>query len=149
MKELNLQQLRYNLETQFRSNFYQDPKFPYLHSLGIKDLFQSFECDQAEIGFVGILHMWWTNEDNNIIYDTPSTIKPKGIWLSEWLDSSEDGINKALLLQKNKFNIFNPEAIIEALVKVNMKIAERHQKKQLRRVQEEDSEEEIPTYMLN
>lgn len=148
MKDLNLQQLRDSLETQFRYNFYQDPKFPYLHSVGIKDIFQSFECNQDDIGFVGVLHLWWVNEDNNIVYDKPTVIKPKGVWHSEWLESAEDGIEQARsLINQNK--IFKPEALMEAILKANIKIAERIQKKQLRLLQEEDLEEDISTRVLN
>jgi len=148
VKDLNLQQLRDSLETQFRYNFYQDPKFPYLHSVGIKDIFQSFECNQDDIGFVGVLHLWWVNEDNNIVYDKPTVIKPKGVWHSEWLESAEDGIEQARsLINQNK--IFKPEALMEAILKANIKIAERIQKKQLRLLQEEDLEEDISTRVLN
>jgi peptide subunit release factor RF-3 len=148
VKETNLQQLRDSLETQFRLNFYQDPKFPYLHSVGIKDVFQSFESNQDNVGFIGVLHLWWVNEDNNIVYDKPTAIKPKGVWHSEWLESAEEGIERAQSLM-NQNKIFKPEALMEAILKANMKIAERIQKKQLRLLQEEDLEEEIPTYMLN
>jgi len=148
VKDLNLQQLRDSLETQFRYNFYQDPKFPYLHSVGIKDIFQSFECNQDDIGFVGVLHLWWVNEDNNIVYDKPTVIKPKGVWHSEWLESAEDGIEQARsLINQNK--IFKPEALMEAILKANIKIAERIQKKQSRLLQEEDLEEDISTRVLN
>ena len=114
MKELNLQQLRHSLETQFRFKFYQDPKFPYLHSVGIKDIFQSFECTQDDIGFVGVLHLWWVNEDNNIVYDKPTVIKPKGVWHSEWLESAEEGIELAQSLQINKYNVFNLQKLMWA-----------------------------------
>ena len=59
--------LQQAMEIQFRHKLYCDIKFPYLQSLGIKDIVQGF--GNEEIGFIGVLHLRWVNEDNNIVYD--------------------------------------------------------------------------------
>ena len=56
-------ELRVSLEQQFRYSFYRDPKFPFLQSIGIKDVFQAFGSDNDEIGYIGTLHLHWTSED--------------------------------------------------------------------------------------
>ena len=103
-------ELRYAMETQFRYKFYKSPEFPFLPSLGIRHIFQGFEAKEEELGFIGMLHLWWTNEDDGIKYDNPKYFV-KGIWHGEWFDKPEDGIKKAIQLQKN--DCFNPEKLIQ------------------------------------
>jgi hypothetical protein len=95
-------ELRYAMETQFRYKFYKSPEFPFLPSMGIRHVFQGFEAKEEELGFIGMLHLWWTNEDDGIKYDNPKYFV-KGIWHGEWFDRPEDGILKALQVQKEKF----------------------------------------------
>ena len=104
------EELRYAMETQFRYKFYKSPEFPFLPSLGIRHIFQGFEAKEEELGFIGMLHLWWTNEDDGIKYDNPKYFV-KGIWHGEWFDKPEDGIKKAIQLQKN--DCFNPEKLIQ------------------------------------
>ena len=75
-------QIRTGLEMQFRYKFYQDIVFPYYQSLGIRDVFQGF--GNEEEGFIGMLHLWWVNEDNNIVYEKPreTPVQIKGMWKS-------------------------------------------------------------------
>ena len=82
-------EVRFQIETQFRLQLYNDIKFPYLHSLGITHLTQGFKSkDQGHLGF---LHFWWVNEDNGITYDkSRHLVKAKGLWKSEWLDTEEE-----------------------------------------------------------
>ena len=60
MDDLTLQEIRKGLEQQYRFKFYQDPKYPFLPAMGIKHIFQGF--DAQEDGYVGSLHLWYTNE---------------------------------------------------------------------------------------
>ena len=99
----NLQaELRHAMEVQFRYKLYNDIQFPYLQSLGIKNILQAFGND--EIGFIGILHLWWVNEDNNIVYDKPreTPVKIKGIWKSEWLNDPKEAVALAQKLEDEK-----------------------------------------------
>ena len=99
------EELRYAMETQFRYKFYKSPEFPFLPSMGIRHIFQGFEhkaefgSNIEELGFIGMLHLWWTNEDNGIVYDNPRNFV-KGTWHGEWFDKPEDGIKKAIQVQK-------------------------------------------------
>ena len=90
--------LRYAMETQFRYKFYKSPEFPFLPAMGIRHVFQGFEHKEEKV-FIGMLHLWWTNEDNGIKYANPRYFV-KGTWHGEWLDRPEDGIKKAVQIQK-------------------------------------------------
>ena len=92
------EELRYAMETQFRYKFYKSPEFPFLPSMGIRHIFQGFE-HQEKHEYVGMLHLWWTNEDDGIEYDNPKDFV-KGIWHGEWFDTPEEGIEKAIQVQK-------------------------------------------------
>ena len=46
-----------------------------------------------------MLHLWWTMEDNGIKYDNPRYFV-KGTWHGEWFDRPEEGIIKAMQIQK-------------------------------------------------
>jgi hypothetical protein len=67
--------LRDAMEVQFRYMFYKRPEFPFLPSMGVKDIFQAFGND--EVGFIGFLHLKHTHrgegekEWDSIWYDTP------------------------------------------------------------------------------
>ena len=99
MDERQQKELRYAMETQFRYKFYKSPEFPFLPSMGIKHVFQGFEIKEEEFGYIGMLHLWWTNEDNKIEYDNPRYFV-KGTWHGEWFDRPEDGIQRAIQIQK-------------------------------------------------
>ena len=94
--------VRYAMETQFRYKFYQDIQFPYLQSLGIDHVLQGF--GNNDVGFVGMLHLWWVNEDNGIVYENPrkGPVKIKGTWKSEWFDTPEQGIAVAQKIEKER-----------------------------------------------
>ena len=102
MTEKERDMFRYAMETQFRYKFYQDVQFPYLQSLGIKDVFQGF--GNEEHGFIGMIHLWWVNEDNGITYDHPKKgpVTIKGIWRSEWFDTPEQGVVAAQKIEKER-----------------------------------------------
>ena len=108
LEELNT--IRYAMETQFRYKFYQDIQFPYYHSLGIKDVFQSFASE--EVGFIGMLHLWWVNEDSGIVYDNPrkGQVLIKGMWKSEWFNTAADGMAAAQKIAKEK--IYDEEKLV-------------------------------------
>ena len=86
-------ELRYAMETQFRYKFYNQTEFPFLPVMGIRHIFQSFEAPD-ELGYIGMLHLWWTMEDNGIVYDNPRNFV-KGTWHGEWFDTPMQGIEKA------------------------------------------------------
>ena len=147
---------RYAMETQFRYKFYQDIQFPYYQSLGIKDVFQGF--GNEEHGFIGMIHLWWVNEDNGIVYDHPrkGRVAIKGIWRSEWFDTPEQGILAAQKIEKEK--IYDEQKLVFLMQNyLQQREQERAQKeavrllqerKELERPAEEDVEEEAKKVIL-
>ena len=145
-------ELRHAMEVQFRYKFYQDIQFPYLQSLGIKNVLQGF--GNEEVGFIGILHLWWVNEDNGIVYDNPRKcpVQIKGIWKSEWLNHPQEAITVAQKIQDEK--PFNENKLIEIHQNHMKLIAEKQaQKEIMRQIQEKQeqewSEEQEKPILLN
>ena len=147
---------RYAMETQFRYKFYQDIQFPYYHSLGIKDVFQGF--GNEEHGFIGMIHLWWVNEDSGITYDHPKKgpVTIKGIWRSEWFDTPEQGVLAAQKIEKGR--IYDEQKLVFLMQNyVQQKEQERAQKEAVRLLRErqdiesmieEDVEEEAKKVIL-
>ena len=132
MDERQQKELRYAMETQYRYKFYNSPEFPFLPSMGIKHVFQGFEIKEEEFGYIGMLHLWWTNEDNKIEYDNPRYFV-KGTWHGEWLDDPKEGIKKATQIQKE-----NTLLDVNKLFKVHYDF---HQKLRKREAEKEFNEE--------
>ena len=107
--------LQHAMEIQFRHKLYCDIKFPYLQSLGIKDIVQGF--GNEEIGFIGVLHLRWVNEDNNIVYDNPKEwpVTVKGVWKSTWYNTPEIGKKIAEEIQNR--SIIDIEKVMEIITK--------------------------------
>ena len=156
MTEKERDMFRYAMETQFRYKFYQDIQFPYYHSLGIKDVFQGF--GNEEHGFIGMIHLWWVNEDSGIVYDHPKKgpVAIKGIWKSEWFNTPAEGIATAQKVEKER--IYDEQKLVFLTQNyVKQKEQERAQKEAVRLLQErkeferpaeEDVEEEAKKVIL-
>ena len=156
MTEKERDMFRYAMETQFRYKFYQDIQFPYLQSLGINHVFQGFANE--EHGFIGMLHLWWVNEDNGIVYDHPrkGPVAIKGIWKSEWFNTPAEGITAAQKVEKER--IYDEQKLVFLTQNyVKQKEQERAQKEAVRllrerqeieRPVEEDVEQEAKKVIL-
>jgi len=156
MTEKERDMFRYAMETQFRYKFYQDVQFPYLQSLGIDHVFQGF--GNEEHGFIGMIHLWWVNEDSGITYDHPKKgpVAIKGIWRSEWFDTPEQGMLAAQKIEKER--IYDEQKLVFLTQNyVKQKEQERAQKEAVRllrerqeieRPVEEDVEEEAKKVIL-
>jgi len=156
MTETERDMFRYAMETQFRYKFYQDVQFPYLQSLGIDHVFQGF--GNEEHGFIGMLHLWWVNEDSGIVYDNPKKgpVAIKGIWRSEWFDSPQQGVEAAQKIEKER--IYDEQKLVYSMQNyLKQKEQERAQKEAVRllrerqeieRPVEEDVEEEAKKVIL-
>ena len=140
LEELNT--IRYAMEVQFRHKFYQDIQFPYYHSLGIKNIFQSFASEDT--GFIGMLHLWWVNEDSGIVYDNPrkGQVVIKGIWKSEWFDSAAAGIAAAQKITKEK--MYDEEKLVSIAHNYIIQKTEEKVKKEIERLLREQQGIEIP-----
>ncbi|SVB71823.1 uncharacterized protein METZ01_LOCUS224677 [marine metagenome] len=125
------------MEMQFRYKFYRDPKFPFLKSLGIKHIFQSFDAGD-DIGFIGILHLWWVRDSTGTVTD---------IWESEWIDSPHEGIALAKAVSQNK--LYDEEKVVLAHKREIQKMAEKEGLRQLREKSRKDAEEESKNFLWN
>ena len=156
MTEKERDMFRYAMETQFRYKFYQDVQFPYLQSLGIDHVFQGF--GNEEHGFIGMIHLWWVNENSGITYDHPKKgpVTIKGIWRSEWFDTPEQGVLAAQKIEKER--IYSEQKLVFLMQNyLQQKEQERAQKEAVRLLQErkeferpaeEDVEEEAKKVIL-
>ena len=148
MDNLSLKEIRKGLEQQFRYKLYQDPKFPFLHSMGLKHLFQSF--DAQEDGYIGTLHLWWSNESGEPSYHTKDKHFISGGWYSEWIDDATKAVELAMECEKKN----NPyaEKLMRAFVKEQERQLEISQKKKLEERYKKDMEkmeEESETVLWN
>ena len=132
-------ELRYAMETQFRYKFYNSPEFPFLPSMGIRHVFQGFE-HQEEFGFIGMLHLWWTNEDSGIEYDNPR-YSVKGMWHGEWFDRPEEGIQKAIQIQKEV--IWDGYKLLQVHQKFHDELRKGETNKEIEKFIKETEEEEM------
>ena len=141
-------QIRTGLEMQFRYKFYQDVTFPYLQSMGIRDVFQGF--GNEEDGFIGMLHLWWINEDSNIHYDNPREwpVKIKGVWKGEWFDTPQEGMALAEQIENDRNKIYDTKKIIELHMEYTKSIMQKQLRGQIKEKIEEEQTEEIPKKIL-
>tara|TARA_Y100001951_G_C11237189_1_gene238191 strand:+ start:238 stop:747 length:510 start_codon:yes stop_codon:yes gene_type:complete len=133
-------ELRHAMETQFRYKFYQDIQFPYLQSLGIKNVLQGF--GNEEVGFIGILHLWWVNEDNNIVYEKPreTPVQIKGMWKSEWLNDPKEAIALAQKIEDEK--CYDESKLVEIGQKfIQQKMQKQAEQQLARQIQEKQENE--------
>ena len=148
MDDLSLKEIRKGLEQQFRYKLYQDPKFPFLPSMGLKHLFQSFDAQKD--GYIGTLHLWWSNESGEPSYCTKDKHFISGGWYAEWIDDATEAIKLAIECEK-KYNPY-AEALIRAHVKEAELESERLAKKMLEKRFKKDmqkAEEESKTVLWN
>ena len=126
--DTELQELRRGMETQFRYKFYKDPKFPFLQSIGIKHIIQGFEHPHDEVGFLGMLHLWWVPDPTGTVL---------GIWESEWFDRPEAAIWCAIKIQKDR--PYDEDKLIQVVMNHCKKMAERSVKKMVEDHLEDDT----------
>ncbi len=135
-------ELRYAMNTQFRYKLYRDTVFPFLHSMGIRHIIQGFEAKE-ELGFVGVLHLWYENNSGELSYQTKDKHFLAGDWKHEWLDKPEDAIELAIQIQKDK--PYDEDKLIQIAIEYARKAAEKHVKKLV----EDHLEKEEPPKLLN
>ena len=132
--EIELQELRRGMEIQFRYKFYKDPKFPFLQSIGIKHVLQGFEHPHEDVGYLGMLHLWWVSDPTGTVL---------GIWESEWLDTPQEGVALAQTLDANRIYDVQTHAL------TIQNIAEQEVMKQLQEKIRKEEEEESKTVLWN
>lgn len=140
MDDFEKKELRFALETQFRYKFYNDPAFPFFHSLGIKDIIQGFTNGEE---FIGTLHLHWVNKDNDIVYDKIQHTNIKGIWEATWYDTLEEGEKVGeQIIEESPFDALK---VTEMIVKHHIKQLKHNISKKIKNNPEELFEEEINT----
>jgi len=132
-----LQELRKGMEMQFRYKFYKDPKFPFLKSIGIKNVFQAFDAGD-EIGFIGILHLYWMPDPTGTVTD---------IWESEWIDTPHEGVALAKAVSQNK--LYDEEKLVRSHMEENAKMAELEAMRQLREKARDQATEDSKNVLWN
>ena len=142
MTEKERDMFRYAMETQFRYKFYKDTQFPYLQSLGIDHVFQGF--GNEEHGFIGMLHLWWVNEDSGIVYDNPKKgpVAIKGIWRSEWFNTPEQGVLAARQIEKER--IYDEQKLVSVMHNHIKRITEEMTQRKAERLLQEQLDIESP-----
>ena len=60
MTTQEIEQIRFSLEVQFREQLIRRPEFPFLQSIGTKDIFQPF-THHTKGTFFGTLHLVWVS----------------------------------------------------------------------------------------
>ena len=144
MDDLTLQEVRKGLEQQYRYKFYQDPKYPFLPAMGIKHIFQGF--DAQEDGYVGTLHLWYTNESGELSYHTKDKEFVSGHWKAEWIDDAKDAIELAIELERQdglyseKLTKIHLDHIEAYSIKLAQELLEKKFKKKMKELEEESEE---------
>jgi len=130
-------ELRYAMESQFRYKFYNQTEFPFLPSMGIRHIFQSFEIKEV-FEYIGMLHLWWVSDPTGTV---------TGIWESEWLDTPHEGIALAQSLDNNR--MFDVGKLVQTHTQAIHDIAEQEVRKQIQAKIEKEEEEESKTVLWN
>ena len=133
MNDEELQKIRSQTEMQYKLMLYKRPEFPFIQSMGIKHLIQDFNADNNV--YIGTLHLWWTNEqDNNLYYSVNYTgPKVKGLWKTEWFNSIEEG--RSFMLKVANDSILDLQKVVEVHMKFLNQI---NHKKVLREMEEKE-----------
>jgi len=110
-KEEMISQMRFAINTQMRYKHYKDVKFPFMQSIGLKDIWQGFKDDENNI-FIGVYHLYWTpEEDKGIVVLNPTKPVAKGTWKHEWLSHEEAEIKQKKILEES---LVDYEKLVEA-----------------------------------
>ena len=123
MNFTQLQEIRHAMNIQFRYNLYKSPEFPFLPSMGINHIIQSFEAKEENV-FVGVLHLWYENESGEISYHTKDKLFLAGYWKHERYDHPEDSVKLAIYIQKSK--PYDEDKLVSIALKYQHQIIKKH-----------------------
>ena len=135
-------ELRYAMNTQFRYKLYRDPVFPFLPTMGIDHIIQSFEAKE-ELGFVGVLHLWYENNSGELSYYTKDRHFIAGDWKHEWYDHPQDAVELAIHIQRSR--PYNETKLVHLAMEYATKMSLKHVEK----LEREEAEEESKDKLLN
>ena len=129
------EEIRHAMNIQFRYKLYKSPEFPFLPSIGVNHIIQSFESKEDD-EFIGVLHLWYTNDTGELSYQTKDKNFVAGDWKHEWLDDPEEAVYLAMRIQQDR--PYNENKLIHIAIEHSRKIAEKQAKKIVKRIKEED-----------
>ena len=129
------EEIRHAMNIQFRYKLYKSPEFPFLPSIGVNHIIQSFESKEDD-EFIGVLHLWYTNETGELSYQTKDKHFVAGDWKHEWLDDPEEAVYLAMRIQQDR--PYNENKLIHIAMEHAREIAEKHKAKIVKRIKEED-----------
>jgi len=125
-------EIRTVMQKKFMDNFIRSPEFPFLQSMGITHLFQSFEAKEHELGFLGILHVWYHEK----------------LWQTEWIDTPEKSMTLISHLQKAK--LYDEVKLVEIGIKRMNQHAKKENMKVIReRIDRYDNQQNDEDIVLN
>jgi hypothetical protein len=119
-------EIRTLMQKKFCENLFRSPEFPFLPSIGITHLFQSFEAKEHELGFLGILHVWYHEK----------------LWQTEWIDTPEKSM--ALISHLQKAKLYDEVKLVEIGIERMNQHAKKERMKVIReRINRYDNQENI------
>ena len=118
--------IREAMNIQFRYKLYRDNVFPYLPSLGVNHIIQSFESKEDD-EFIGVLHLWYENNSGELSYQTKDQHFVSGYWKHEWLDDPSDAVYLAMRIQQDK--PYNENKLIHIAIEHAREVAQKQVKK--------------------
>ena len=118
--------IREAMNIQFRYKLYRDNVFPYLPSLGVNHIIQSFESKEDD-EFIGVLHLWYENNSGELSYQTKDQHFVSGYWKHEWLDDPEEAVYLAMRIQQDK--PYNENKLIHIAIEHAREVAQKQVKK--------------------
>lgn len=126
-------EIRTVMQKKFMDNFIRSPEFPFLQSIGINHLFQSFEVAEPDLGFLGLLHVWYHDK----------------VWETEWIDTEQKGMALISYLQKAK--PYDEVKLVEIGIK---QMNQRNKKERMKVIKEyidkyDDKEDDDEEHILN
>ena len=125
-------EIRIVMQKRFMDNFTHSPEFPFLQSMGITHLFQSFEAKEHELGYLGLLHVWYHEK----------------VWETEWIDTQEKGIELIAYLQKAK--MYDEAKLVEiGIHKMNQRTKMERMKVIKERIDQYDNRDDDEDIVLN
>ena len=139
-RENGIQEIRKGVEQQFRYKLYQDPKFPFLPAMGTNHIFQGFQCE--EFGYIGTLHLWYTNESGELSHQTKEKQFLSGHWKAEWIGDAVEALELAIEIERSKPYAEKLEQIhlkhsTELSEKLTRELLEKKFKKDMKKEEEE------------
>ena len=87
--EEQLEKIRFTIEVRFREQLVRRAEFPFLQSMGLKDIFQGFTNPDGT--YLGMLHLVWSSGTT---------------WRSSWIDTHEEGEDLIRKIYRETENVY-------------------------------------------